>query len=112
MSTKLTIPPLNLAYAGNWLVIGTIGVGLAWIALRGFRGAAADIVGGAAGAAVNVAEGAVLGVGDAVGIPRTDKTECQKALDEGRYWDASFSCPAGTFLKGWVFGQNGPSSTN
>lgn len=42
---------------------------------------------------------AVLSVGDAVGIPRTDETECQKALREGRTWDASFACDAGTFIK-------------
>lgn len=38
-------------------------------------------------------------VGDAIGLPRTNETECQKALREGRTWDASFACPAGTFLK-------------
>ncbi len=32
-------------------------------------------------------------------IPDTDLDECRSALAEGRYIDASFSCPAGTFLR-------------
>ncbi len=56
----------------------------------------------AAGAVVDVAEGVIAGgaiaIGDKIGIPRTDETECQKAIREGRTWDASFACPAGTFI--------------
>lgn len=37
-------------------------------------------------------------VGDAVGVPRTNETECERALREGRTWDASFACPAGKFI--------------
>lgn len=40
----------------------------------------------------------VLDAGDLLGIPRTNETACEKALREGRTWDASFACPAGTFL--------------
>lgn len=54
-------------------------------------------------AAVNVANdaasGLVIGAGRAMGVPETSKTECEKALYEGRTWDASFSCPAPTFVK-------------
>jgi len=32
-------------------------------------------------------------------IPDTDLEECRSALEEGRYIDASFACPAGTFLR-------------
>lgn len=61
----------------------------------------ATSIGAAAGSAVaEVGAGAVLGVGDVLGVPRTDETECQKALREGRLWDASFACPAGTFIGG------------
>ena len=61
----------------------------------------ATTIGAAAGQAVaDVTGGAVLGVGDALGVPRTDETECQRALREGRLWDASFACPAGTFIGG------------
>lgn len=54
----------------------------------------------AAGAVSDVAGGVVQGVGQVVGIPRTDEAECAKALREGRLWDASFACPAGDFLAG------------
>lgn len=65
--------------------------------------AAAGAVGAAAGSAVvNAAGGVVLGVGDAVGIPRTNVTECERAKAEGRTWDASFACPAGDFIR-YVF---------
>ncbi|WP_228892548.1 hypothetical protein [Pseudoduganella aquatica] len=57
-----------------------------------------------AGAAVahvvaDAGAGVVIGIGDSLGIPRTDETECEKAMREGRSWDASFACPAGTWLK-------------
>lgn len=58
-------------------------------------------LGATAGRALgDTAAGVVLGIGDSVGIPRTDQTECERALAEGRYWDASFACPAGDFLGG------------
>lgn len=59
----------------------------------------ADVTSGAVEAVGNVGAGVVIGVGDVVGIPRTNETECEKALREGRTWDASFACPAGTFIK-------------
>lgn len=46
----------------------------------------------------NAAGNAVQSAGELVGIPRTNETECQKALREGRTWDASFACDAGTFI--------------
>jgi hypothetical protein len=56
----------------------------------------------AAGSAIQTAStaagNAIQSVGEVIGIPRTNETECQKALREGRTWDASFACPAGTWL--------------
>jgi len=53
-------------------------------------------------AVVDLTDGVVSGVaetiGDKIGVPRTDKTACQLALEQGRTWDASFACPAGTFI--------------
>ncbi len=49
-----------------------------------------------------VLSGAVLGVGEVVGVPVTNLTECERAKIEGRTWDASFACPAGDFLR-YVF---------
>lgn len=34
-----------------------------------------------------------------LGLPKTDVNQCQADLAAGRTWDASFSCPAGTFIK-------------
>jgi hypothetical protein len=50
----------------------------------------------------SVVGGVVTGVGQVIGIPRTEKTACQAALDRGDMWNASFACPAGTFIgAGW-----------
>lgn len=67
-----------------------------------------DIGVGAGNAAIDLIDGVVAGgataIGDKFGIPRTNMTECQKALAEGRTWDASLACPAGTFINGAVSG--------
>lgn len=70
-------------------------------------GAARSVGGALVGSAVNVVAGGVekiveapLVIGDAVGLPRTNMSKCEKALADGRLWDASFDCPAGTFLGG------------
>lgn len=55
---------------------------------------------GIPGLIADTGAGLVIGTGDVLGIPRTDMNECQRALAEGRTWDASFACPAGTFLGG------------
>lgn len=49
-------------------------------------------------AAADLPAGVVVGIGDSVGLPRTDRSACDVALAEGRLWDASFVCPAGTWL--------------
>lgn len=52
--------------------------------------------------AVNAGAGVIQGIGDAVGIPRTNPSQCEADIQAGRWWDASFSCPAGTFVsRGW-----------
>jgi hypothetical protein len=64
------------------------------------RRASAQNIGVAVGqGVVDTASGVVLGIGDGIGIPRTDLTECERAKAEGRTWDASFACPAGNFAK-------------
>lgn len=56
-----------------------------------------------AGAVVGAADGLIVGsvtaAGKAVGVPETNMTECERAMAEGRTWDASFACPASDFLK-------------
>lgn len=84
-----------------------VGVGLI-LFIR--KGAAGQLAAGAVGAVADAGAGAVLGVGDVVGIPRTSKSQCDADLAAGRLWDASFSCPAGTFIGGvWdsIIGDDG-----
>lgn len=57
-------------------------------------GAAVDLVGGIMG-------GAVVGIGEAVGVPATNQTQCQRDKAAGDTWAASFSCPAGDFVSWW-----------
>jgi hypothetical protein len=102
----MSAPTINLS-SGGALALGAIvvgGVALWWLTGKDANGKPrAQSLGEAAGTAVvDAAEGAatgvVLGVGDAVGVPRTDTDACQAALAAGDYWEASFKCPAGTFL--------------
>lgn len=72
--------------------------GALWYLTR--SGNAAKIGAGAVGAVADLGAGAVKGIGAVVGIPDTSATQCQQDLAAGRYWDASFSCPAGTYLAG------------
>lgn len=80
-----------------WLPVGGV---LALIMFPGFLGKLAF---GAGATAVRVvrdaATGAVIAVGESVGIPATDAAKCQEYVDAGDWWRASFYCPAGTFLK-------------
>lgn len=86
----------------KFIIIGGLLAAVAVLYLVKKPGAAAGLAQSAGEAAVGVATGAVagigLGLGDAIGIPRTDETECEKAKREGRWWDASFACPAGDFI--------------
>lgn len=85
------------------IVVTAAAVAAVYLVTRAAR-AAADLgpvgIGAAVGGAVvDAGAGVVLGIGDAVGLPRTQMTECERAMAEGRTWDASFVCPASTFLK-------------
>lgn len=89
----LRIPTLYLI-AG-----GAVAAALVWSTRQGNAQAIGEAVGGAAVDLVDgVVSGAVTTVGQAVGIPKTNMTECEKARMEGRTWDASFACPAKDFL--------------
>lgn len=99
---QIQLTPGAMAVAG----VAVLGLGyLAW-KTRGMNATdiASGAVSGAISAAGNAATGTVLGIGDAVGIPRTSESQCSADLAAGRLWDASFSCPAGRFLGEGVFG--------
>ncbi len=73
---------------------------LVWAMTR--QGGAANLGASIGGAAVDFIDGAasgvVVGIGEVVGIPATDKTQCQIDREAGNTWAASFSCPAKDFL--------------
>lgn len=81
------------------LMIGAGVLGLVWLA-KYIKDNAGELGAGAVKAVADLGAGAVIGAGDLLGVPRTDESECDKALREGRTWDSSFSCPAGRFIRG------------
>lgn len=89
----MNVKPVHMVAAG------AVGLALVYVALRGMKGVAADIGGAAIDLADGVLSGAVETVGEKVGIPRTNMTKCELALAQGRTWDASFDCPAATFIR-------------
>lgn len=77
------------------LIAGAVLIALAYFWLRGVKGVASDV----SQFVVSTAEGVVIGVGKTVGIPETDAAQCERLIATGEWWNASFYCPAGTFLK-------------
>jgi hypothetical protein len=77
------------------LILGAAAVGV-YLLMKN----AGKLAGAVVGAAADAGAGAAIAVGDVLGVPHTNMTECEKAIAEGRTWDSSFVCPAGTFLRG------------
>ena len=80
---------------------GVVAAALIYVATRP-KGWASDTGFSAGEGAFDLVDGAIGGFGQSliglVGVPKTNMTECEKALAEGRTWDASFACPAGKFI--------------
>ncbi len=89
---QFNVPEKWLWIAGGVAALWLLGPTLIPILTRSGARAAGTIV-------VEGATGIVIGVGEAVGIPPTDAAKCEQFLAEGDYWQASFYCPATTFLK-------------
>lgn len=96
----LTIQPLAVAA----LAVGGGLLAYAWATRRPGQSIAASVGSAAVTVADEVAGGVVMGVGEVFGIPATNKDQCTLDLEAGRTWDASFSCPAGRFIKEGLFG--------
>lgn len=84
------------------MVAGAVGVGALLYVMAKKRDG--QSMAGAAGeaaveAVADAGAGAVIGIGEVFGIPATDTDQCSIDLANGNYWAASFSCPAGRFLK-------------
>lgn len=86
-------PNINIQALPEWAWLA-VGVGAFWLWNRGIRGATSDAV----QAVGNVGAGIIEGIGEAVGIPKTDKAKCDKALAENNGADAGKYCSAGTLI--------------
>lgn len=100
------MPDLLKTESGRWIVLGAVVLAAGFILTRKgvAQSLAQSVVGGAARVAVDTAAGAVIGIGEAVGVPATDADQCTLDLAAGRYGAASFSCPAPRYLAA-VFGK-------
>ena len=87
------IQPQTIALAVGAVAVVALA---AYIAKKGVAGAVA----GAVGAVGDAATGAVIGIGQTIGIPQTNKQRCADAIREGRTWDSSFDCDAAAFTSG------------
>lgn len=97
-------------YAGLGIVGAVLLAGYAWRRGGGtVQNAVASAVTKGIGAAGDAASGVILGIGDVVGVPRTDADQCDQALASGNNLDALIYCPAGTFNRG-VFGSYMPQN--
>lgn len=85
------LKPQTLAIAAG---LGVAALLALYIAKKGVAGAVA----GAVGAAGDAAVGTVYGIGDFLGIPRTDAERCATAKATGDLWAQSLYCPVTTFV--------------
>jgi hypothetical protein len=95
--------------------VGVAIIAMAWTARN--VGSAQELGSEVGGAVVDVADGvfsgAVMGVGDVLGVPRTDAQKCAAAKAAGDTWEAGLMCPAGDFLAYlWGGGSDAPAPSN
>lgn len=89
-----TVRPEILLIAGAAVIAGLLLVGKnAGAVGSGLGSAAVDMVDG-------VVSGAVIAIGEKVGVPRTSLEQGRADLANGNLWDASFNLPAGEFIAG------------
>lgn len=81
---------------------GAVAAALAYVYFMGAKKTGQQLGAGAVDLVDGIVSGGVVEIGQKVGIPATNQTECEKAKAEGRTWDASFACPATDFVK-YVF---------
>lgn len=91
---KLPAIPTPYLVAGGIVLAAVL-----YVSIKGAKATGQAIGSGAVDLVDGTITGTVTGIGQVVGVPETNMTECQKALAEGRTWDASFACPAKTFIK-------------
>lgn len=90
------------------LEVGALAIGALVVGVVVYKTAKAGaaVVGQVAATVDTAVAAPVLGIGDVLGIPRTNLSACEQAKAEGRTWDASFACPALDFMGYIVSGTN------
>lgn len=87
----------------NWALYAVAaGVALYVIKKGSIQTAVADAAAGAVKIPASIAAGVVEGVGDLVGVPRTDLQSCQLAIRSADNLEASQYCSAGVFAR-WQY---------
>jgi hypothetical protein len=81
---------------------GAVAAALLYVYAKGAKETGAAIGGAAVDLVNGVVSGAVIETGSYLGIPATNRTQCEIDKAAGNTWAASFSCPAADFLK-YVF---------
>ena len=97
---------LKLPSFGGYLPLLGIGAGLLLALLLARKAdllpSVADFSYDVGSAGVDMVDGVLTGAvetaGSLFGIPKTSQTQCQRDLQAGAWWEASFSCPAKDFL--------------
>lgn len=97
---QVNIKPVHLTVAVGAVV-------LAYVWLRGVKGAAQDAGQAATGAIGGLVEGFGLGLG----IPTTDADKCKAAKESGDLWGQSLYCTAGDFVTDGLGGMFGRTVT-
>jgi hypothetical protein len=77
---------------------GVVAAAVAYFMWKGPKSVGYEIGSGAVDFVDGVVTGTVETIGEAVGIPKTNKTQCEIDKANGDTWNASFSCPASDFL--------------
>lgn len=87
---------ISRALESDAVLIGAAIVGVYLLSTKAGQEIVAKLTAGAvntaAGAVDGAASGVVLGVGDALGVPRTNRQLCQIAIDSDNWLDASKYC--------------------
>lgn len=94
----MSIRPEVLLIAGGAVLLALV------VANKGAAGAGQSAGAAAVDLVDGVFSGAVVAVGEKIGIPKTNIEQGRADMAAGNWWDASFNLPAGEFLRG-VWGQ-------
>lgn len=86
---------MNVKNDALWIGAIVLGVYLYWDKITAAIPSAVSAIPGAVSTAVGQGVESTLAL---FGVPETNATQCQLDIAAGKWWDASFSCPVGTFI--------------